>query len=64
MKVEYICNVCGGNSVTRDAWAKWDTAAQDWTLSATFDYAYCHNCEDETRLEENELDSEAESEHS
>jgi hypothetical protein len=55
VSVDYVCNMCGGNSVTRDAWAAWDTAAQDWTLGATFDCAFCHHCEQETKLVEVDL---------
>jgi len=58
MAVEYICNICGGNSVARDAWATWDVEAQDWRLGAVFDYAYCHDCEDETKLEERSVSEE------
>jgi hypothetical protein len=52
MAVDYICNQCGGNSVTRDAWAEWDAEEQDWVLGAVYDYAFCHDCQEETRLEE------------
>lgn len=48
----YICNVCGSDDVTRDAWAAWDVKEQDWVLGAAFDYAYCHRCENETHLDE------------
>lgn len=50
--VNYVCERCGGNVVTRDAWAEWDVEAQDWVLGAAFDCAYCHDCEEETNLEE------------
>ncbi len=53
--VDYVCNMCGGNEVTRDAWAAWDTQAQDWTLGAAFDYAFCHDCAQETNLVEVDL---------
>lgn len=54
--VDYVCNMCGGNTVTRDAWAEWDAAAQDWVLGAAFDYGHCHDCDGEARLEETALD--------
>jgi hypothetical protein len=47
--------MCGGNSVTRDAWADWDSDAQEWGLGAAFDYAYCHHCQEETKLVEVDL---------
>ncbi|WP_230461207.1 hypothetical protein [Sphingobium sp. CAP-1] len=47
----YVCTVCGSDHVTRDAWAAWDVAAQDWVLEAAFDYAHCHRCMGGARLE-------------
>jgi hypothetical protein len=55
MAVDDVCNVCGGNDVSRDAWADWDAGAQLWELRTAFDYAHCHTCEGETRLVEVEL---------
>ena len=55
MAVDYVCESCGGNSVTRDAWADWDAAAQDWGLGAVFDQAFCHDCGEETSLVEVDL---------
>lgn len=55
MAVDFICNMCGGNNVSRDAWADWDAREQEWVLRVAFDYAFCHDCEGETRLEEVEL---------
>jgi len=49
-RYQFLCNMCGGTTITRDAWAEWDVAAQQWVLGAAFDYAYCHNCEEECRL--------------
>ncbi|MEO7178686.1 MAG: hypothetical protein ABIW83_07570 [Allosphingosinicella sp.] len=57
MAVDYVCRTCGGTEVTRDAWAAWDSEAQDWTLGAAFDYAFCHDCEEETKLVEVDLAS-------
>ncbi|MEA3044366.1 MAG: hypothetical protein QOH47_2204 [Sphingomonadales bacterium] len=51
-RVDFLCRQCGGNAVTRDAWAEWDIAEQEWVLGAAFDYAYCHDCQEETRLDE------------
>lgn len=56
MKVEYICNRCGSNDVSRDAWADWDTGLQQWVLRVAFDYAHCHVCEGETRLIERQFE--------
>ena len=47
-----VCEKCRSELVTRDAWAEWDTDAQDWTLGAVYDYAYCHNCQGDTQIEE------------
>lgn len=50
--VRMICETCGSERVTRDAWAQWNVEGQDWTLGAIYDYAYCHACDGETRIEE------------
>lgn len=47
----YICNVCGSDHVTRDAWAVWDMAAQDWVLEVAFDQSWCHRCMSAARLD-------------
>lgn len=47
----YICNVCGSDHVTRDAWAAWDTAAQHWVLEVAFDHSWCHRCMSAARLD-------------
>lgn len=50
MGIEIICETCGSTNIARDAWASWDTANQQWELGVVFDYAYCHDCDAETRL--------------
>lgn len=52
MAVDHVRNSCGGNTVTRDASAEWDVTTQDWVLGAAYDYAFCHECQEETHLEE------------
>jgi hypothetical protein len=54
-RLAMICNVCGSDHVSRDAWANWDTKQQEWVLGAVFDYAHCHRCDSETSLIEVEL---------
>ena len=49
---QYACARCGGVAVTRDAWAEWDSGAQQWALSELFDFAFCHQCHRETQLVE------------
>jgi hypothetical protein len=58
-RVTFVCNMCGGDTVTRDAWAEWDVEAQEWVLGAAYDYAFCHDCEGETKLVEVEFASPA-----
>lgn len=55
MRVEFTYNICGGKNVTRDAWAAWNADEQQWVLGAAFDYAFCHDCEEEIQLVEREL---------
>lgn len=52
MKFRIICGTCGSDYVSRDAWADWDTEAQEWVLGEVFDYGHCHDCANESRLEE------------
>ena len=54
-RIAFICNVCRSDDVSRDAWADWDTGAQQWVLRCAFDYAHCHRCDGETRLTAVEL---------
>ena len=55
MVVTYVCNTCGSDDVSRDAWAEWDVKSQDWVLRTAFDYAHCHRCDSEMSLQEVEL---------
>lgn len=45
------CSACGSERIVRDAWAYWDTQAQDWQLDAVFDYSFCLSCEEEAGME-------------
>ena len=58
--VTFVCEICGSDLVTRDAWAEWDPEAQEWVLGAAFDYTFCHACEEETHLKEVPFTPEAE----
>lgn len=51
-RIVFVCETCGSDVVTRDAWAEWDTVEQRWVLGAAYDFAFCHACEEETRLKE------------
>jgi hypothetical protein len=51
-KVQMVCEHCGSEEVTRDAWAQWNAETQDWELGAVFDYAYCHRCQRDAHIEE------------
>ena len=47
-----VCEECGSELVTRDAWAEWEVGQQEWVLGAIFDYAYCHKCEGDAHIHE------------
>lgn len=51
----YLCESCGSDLVTLDAWAEWDVEQQKWVLGATYDHTFCHKCDAETRVVEVEL---------
>jgi hypothetical protein len=51
-KEKPVCSSCGSDNVKADAWAVWDVAAQQWTLSETFEKpAICENCDGECSIE-------------
>ena len=50
--VRMVCEKCGSELVTRDAWAEWNVDHQQWVLGAAYDYSFCHTCEGETRIME------------
>ena len=50
-----VCSRCGSDDVSRDAWADWDSAKQQWVLRCAFDHAHCHKCDGETSITEAEL---------
>jgi hypothetical protein len=54
-RLTYLCERCGSDLVTLDAWAEWNIELQEWVLGATYDQAFCHKCEGETHLVEVEL---------
>jgi ribosomal protein S27AE len=54
-RVTYLCERCGSDLVTLDAWAEWNVEQQKWVLGATYDHTFCHKCESETHLVEVEL---------
>jgi hypothetical protein len=51
-RLNMVCETCGSELVTRDAWAEWDKEAQEWVLAAVYDYAFCHMCQGETRIQQ------------
>ena len=53
--IQIVCSWCGSLEVSRDAWADWDVERQSWVLGATFDDGYCHRCERERGLAEQQL---------
>lgn len=54
-RISFVCERCGSNLVTRDAWAEWNVEEQDWVLGAAYDYTFCHKCEAEAHMVEVEL---------
>lgn len=51
-KIAIICETCGSDNVSRDAWANWDTTVQEWVLGPVFDAGFCHRCEAQRPLSE------------
>jgi len=53
--VIYVCTTCGSEDVSQDAWADWDPASEQMVLRQSFDDSYCHSCESECSVEEQEI---------
>ena len=50
-KYEWVCAVCGSNSVTCSGNLHWDYALQQWVFDGDpLDDDFCADCEDETTL--------------
>ena len=49
-KIVHVCGLCGSQNVRRDAFAEWDEERQEWSLSRTFDEAFCSDCDETVRL--------------
>lgn len=43
------CPYCGSKEVRRDATSTWDDKAQEWVLLATYDSAWCSDCEEDIK---------------
>lgn len=56
-KIKMVCYRCGSDDVIADAYATWNVKEQRWELESTYDKgSYCNSCNDETRIEEEEID--------
>lgn len=40
-----ICQYCGSDQISADAYAKWDYQNQEWILSSVYENGYCTSCE-------------------
>ena len=56
-RITIACSVCDSSKVTRDAWAEWEVARQEWVLGAVYDQGFCHRCEEEQKLVERAVGS-------
>jgi hypothetical protein len=56
-RIKFVCSRCKSDDVCRDAWARWDEAAQQWQLSGVYDHGFCNVCDGESHLDEVELDN-------
>lgn len=46
-----VCGTCGSEHVVRDAWSCFNRESGLWELENVFDDAYCHTCEEATKLD-------------
>jgi hypothetical protein len=54
--IKIVCKKCRSDNVMRDAWAVWNTEAQEWMLGNVFDSGFCESCEEWASLEEVEIE--------
>jgi hypothetical protein len=47
---KYICNICGGDDIQRDAVVSWDITTQAWEVESVYDAGYCDTCEEEMKF--------------
>lgn len=47
-RVKPVCADCGSDQLVRDAAARWDMDAQDWTISVIFECTICDLCNAES----------------
>ena len=45
------CRSCGSERVVKDAWACFNPESGLWELENVFDQEFCHQCEEDTKLE-------------
>ncbi len=44
-KICIVCETCGSFDIRRDAWAAYNEDTQQWELDATYDDAFCIDCD-------------------
>lgn len=56
-RVRKVCEECGSDDVSADAFARWNVHAQEWQVSAIMDKGHaCENCGGECRIKDAPLD--------
>ena len=56
-RVKFVCSRCKSDDVQRDAWARWNEAAQEWQASGIYDHGFCNACDGESHLDEVTLEA-------
>lgn len=51
-RIRIVCCKCGSDNISRDAYARWDEDAQEWSLSSVQDFAVCEDCDAEKCMQE------------
>lgn len=56
MKIKKVCTYCGSTDILVDSWVVWNECTQEFDIENIFDYAYCNECQGETKILDKELD--------
>jgi predicted RNA-binding Zn-ribbon protein involved in translation (DUF1610 family) len=42
--MKLLCPYCGSENIVRDAYAEWDSEANEWVLRSVYDDMSCDDC--------------------
>ena len=55
-RIRLTCSQCGSTDVVHDGWISWNEELQMHEVHSVFDNAFCFVCENETQINEENID--------